>query len=764
MLQLDQVPWDDPINSATGRFFESLSDATMSAPGIGFTAARTYNSSNTAVGLLGKGWTFSYAASLAITSSQATYTAEDGQQIVYTKNSDGTFKTPTGVTSKLAAVAGGYALTTKTHETLSFDSSGQLTAWKDSSNQGVTLSYTSGVLSKVTDAAGREVQIGVTGGKLAKVTLPDGRYVSYAYTGDLLTQVRDLAGHNTAYEYDGSGRLAKVKQVEKNRYVVQNTYNSGGQVTQQVGPTGGVSSYKYNYPYKGDVTRVDPRGNEWTNTYIGNVLMASSDPIGNMTQYSYNQNKQRVSALDPNWNTTTMGYDAAGNMNSRQVEGSYASAEKWVYDAADNLKSYTNKNNVTTTYEYDSANRLIKTVDPENGTAKPTLYTYTSKGQLETETSPEGHVTTYGYDSQGNRTSSKTPLGKVTTFTYDTTGRMSSETDPRGADTSDPDDYTTHYGYDDADHVLQVTDARNHVTKFAYDEAGDKVQQTDPYDKTTMFTYDAAHRVTSMAKPGLSPATWSYDKNGNLLSQTDPTGAVTTYDYDQVNRKIHMITARGNVSGATPADYTWKFYYDANSNLAKVVDPTDTAGVGTKTYYDALDRPSEVVDQLSKSTTTTYDGEGNVTKVTDPLNHSTQTSYDGLSRGKTTTDARGKVTRYGYDGDSNLVSVTTPLGFKTSYGYDADGNQTLMVDPRGNASGADPAQYTWKYGYDPAGEQTTVEDPLGNKTVTDYDPTGNVAKVTSPQLRRRLHLRRQGPVEEGRGPGRPGRRWYHLRL
>jgi YD repeat-containing protein len=39
-----------------------------------------------------------------------------------------------------------------------------------------------------------------------------------------------------------------------------------------------------------------------------------------------------------------------------------------------------------------------------------------------------------------------------------------------------------------------------------------------------------------------------------------------------------------------------------------------------------------------------------------------------------------------------------------------------MVEARGNASGANPADYTWTYQYDEAGNRTGVTDPLGNYT------------------------------------------------
>ncbi|MGW5364429.1 DUF6531 domain-containing protein [Actinopolymorpha pittospori] len=717
---------DDPVSTATGALTEQVQDAMMSAPGASFDLTRTYTSSDSSVGLLGKGWAFPYEASLKIESGKVTYRAEDGQQIAYVKNADGTFATPAGVTSKLASISGGYRLSTKSHEALTFDSTGRLTAWKDTSGQGLTFTYSSSLLSKITDAGGREATVTMSGGKVSRVTLPDGRYVAYTYTGDLLTSIRDLRGGTTSYEYD-DGRLARIKD-QKQRLITNNVYDTAGRVIRQTDAFGKMTTYQYDVPAKGDTTRTDPRAGKWTYTYRGNVLMRVIDPLGHFTDYSYDAQLRQTGITDALGRTTSMSYDAAGNMVSRTAPEPLGYSESWTYDAADNLRSYNDRNGAKTTYEYDSANRLIKTIDPVNGTAKPTLVTYTAKGQQETVTSAGGHVTTFSYDAQGNQTSVKSPLGKITTFTYDATGRMLTETDPRGMATQDPDDFTTSYGYDDADHVTSVTDARDSTTQFAFDEVGDPVRVTDPRGKVTTFGYDAAHRPTSQQAPGLPAATWGYDENGNLKAETDPTGALTTYDYDSANRKVHMFTARANVEGATdPSKYEWKYFYDSANNLTKVQDPL---GNGTITRYDELNRPYRTEDPLGHATTTSYDGVGNVTAVTDQLNHSTRYEYDDLGRLQYSYDARNNKTTYSYDADSNQTAATTPLGFKTSYGYDDDGNQTSMVDPRGNVSGADPAQYTTTYGYDEADNQTSATDPLGNETVTSYDPVNNVSKVT----------------------------------
>jgi YD repeat-containing protein len=129
-----------------------------------------------------------------------------------------------------------------------------------------------------------------------------------------------------------------------------------------------------------------------------------------------------------------------------------------------------------------------------------------------------------------------------------------------------------------------------------------------------------------------------------------------------------------------------------------------------------------VTDPLGRATGYTYDANDNVTRTTDAAGRTTTAAYDKNNRLTSSTDQLGKTTT----ADGNLISRTSPLGHKSSWTYDGDGRKATAVDPRGNATGADPAQYTTTYGYDPAGNPTEVTDPLGGVATTAYDALGKV--------------------------------------
>ncbi|MFB7272679.1 DUF6531 domain-containing protein [Streptomyces sp. NPDC056244] len=717
----------DPVNTATGMFYEQLTDASLVSPGVPLTLERTYRSDSTAAGLLGRGWATPFDAKLTIATGKVTYRTDDGASFVFTQASDGTYTAPAGSAAKLAKGTSSYTITTPDHTKRTFDSGGQLTSVVDSAGKGLSLTYASAKLASVKDAAGRTTTFTLgTDGLLSKVSLPDGTSVSYGYTDALLTSVTDPADRTSSYTYDANKRLASYTDPADGK--VANVYDTTGRIKSQTDQNDKTTTFTWDGASESHTTA--PDGGVWTDVYAGNVLMETIDPYGESIAYDYDRYLRPAAITDQRGNTTQMTYDSAGRMLTRTAPTALGYSETWTYDSAGNITSHTDGRKNKTTYGYNTSNQLILTTDPMGG---ETAFTYTSLGVLDTVTSPRKKVTSYGYDAVGNRTSVTTPLGEKTTFTYDKAGRILSKTDPRGnVAGADPAAYTTTYAYDGRGLLSSVTDPLDRTTVYQYNGAEQLTSARNPADDTTTFAYDKAGRPTRTTDPSGNFVTRAYDASGRLTSETDAAGNKTTYAYDKVGRLLSSVSPRGNVSGANPAAYTTSYAYDAAGNRTKVTDPT---GASTITTYDEINRPLVVTDPLTRTTGYTYDANGNVTKITDAANKAATSVYDKNNRLTSSTDRLSKTTSYGYDADGNLLSSTTPLGNKTSWTYDADGRQATAIDPRGNAAGADPAQYTTTYGYDPAGNLTTVTDPLGGVTTTAYDAVNHVVKQTDADKR-----------------------------
>ncbi|UYQ66702.1 DUF6531 domain-containing protein [Streptomyces peucetius] len=717
----------DPVNTATGMFFEQLTDASLVSPGVPLTLERTYRSDSTALGLLGRGWATPFDAKLAVATGKVTYRTGDGASFVFTRASDGAYTAPAGSAAKLVKGTSSYTVTTPDHTKRIFDSGGRLTSVVGGAGQGLSLTYASGSLASVRDAAGRTTAFTVgADGLLSKVGLPDGTSVSYGYTDGLLTSVTDPAGRTSSYAYDANKRLTSYTDPAGGK--VTNVYDSTGRITSQTDQIGRTTTFTRDGSSESHTTA--PDGGVWTDVYAGNVLMETIDPYGRSITYDYDRHLRPVGITDQRGNTTSMTYDGAGRMLTRSAPSALGHAESWTYDTAGNITGHTDGRGNKTTYTYNASNRLTSTTDPMGGR---TAYTYTALGALETVTTPRGKVTTYGYDAAGNRTSVTTPLGERTTFTYDKAGRILSRTDPRGNVTgADPAAYTTRYAYDGRGLLSSATDPLGRTTSYTYNGAEQLTSARSPAGDTTTFAYDDAGHLTRTTDPSGESVVRTYDASGRLASETDAAGGRTTYTYDKVGRLLSSVSPRGNVSGADPAAHTTTFSYDAAGNRTSVTGPT---GASTTTTYDAINRPLVVTDPLGHTTRYAYDANDNITEVTDAASRTVTSVYDKNNRLTSSTDRLGRTTSYAYDADGNLLSRTSPLGHRASWTYDADGRQATTTDPRGNATGADPAQYTTTYGYDPAGNPTTVTDPLGGVTTTAYDAVNNVVKETDADKR-----------------------------
>ncbi|WP_158708944.1 putative adhesin [Streptomyces sp. NRRL S-920] len=721
----------DPVSTATGAFTESFVDAQVSAPGVPFTAGRVYSSDNTDTGALGKGWQLPWETRLKVEDDgDVVLTGEGGARTAYSKKSGGTFSTPGQARSTLAADGSNYKLTTADHRVYTFNASGQLTSLKDRAGHGLALSYSGGHPTTITDAAGRGVKLTYAGDRLDKVTMADDRFVDYDYSGDQLTDVKALDGATEHYGYD-NGLLQTVTDARKT-VVIVNEYDEQGRVKSQTDALKNTTYFKYSK--NGQFDQVDvtaPDGGVWTDVYYKNVLFTQLDPLNNKSYYRYDEHFNRTSAVDAETREIKWDFDASGRLKRRS---SGASDESWTYDKSGNVASHTDGEYNETLFGY--TDDLLTSVTAPLGQKTTYEYNPTTK-LLEKSTTARHNPTLYGYDTAGNLTSVTTPEHNKSTYTYDGSGRIKTAVDPRGnAPGADPAKYTTAFEYYPSDRLKSVTDARSNTTAYEYDAAGNLHKVTDAKKRDTVYGYDEAGHLTTVTDPVGKIRKTGYDKVGRVNAATDRTGGTTTWLYDKAGRQSQMVTARGNVTGADPIKYTWKYGYDKVGNRTTVTDPLGNTSAFT---WDADDRPLSITDPLTHTRSVTYDSNGSILTTRDGLKRGMTLTWDDNNRLATSKTWSDKVTKYEYDDDNNLTAEVTPEQERTTYGYDGDGRRTTMVDPRGNDTGADPLKYTWTFGYDEAGHPTSVTDPLKNETKTGYDAIGNVTSVTDGRKKQMLY-------------------------
>ena len=796
----------DPVHTNDASQFEDTNDLAVTAPGIDFNFRRSYNGADTTDGPLGVGWTDEYNASITpITGGSGDVTFRDptGGQSVFRLQPGGSYLGDPGVTGTLSAVTGGgwKLVSSLRRETLVFDADGHEIQDIDGNGTGQTITWTgsgaSAHVSDVTDSTGRSVTFGygttgASSGKLTQLTADDGRTVEFDYTtiasASHLTSVTAPDSQVTTLTYDSSnGKLTGISAPDPGHVSVQDTFDTTtGRVKTQTDADGNLWHFDWSPETtepagSGTEVTTDPNGNTTTDVYYGNVLTQRTQHVDathdSTTYYYYNANDDLIAVTDPNGNTTSMTYDTHGRMLTRNSPDPGGTTETWTYDTAGNVLTHTDGRGKTTTNTYYSSDLLHTSQDPRGHT---TTYTYYPSGRLDTVQAPRDastfETTQYFDDTDGNLTSTVAPSGATTTYDYWPQGWVKSMTDPdgnvSGASPATVEAHTTHYTYYDNGLTHTVTDPNDNVTTYTYDGEHHLTETTvaDPASTVasdTINTYDPNGNLLTTEVNGVLKQTNHYDGAGNLDWTKDGDADKTTFTYDGANRVTTKVMPDGNVTGGTPADYTWTYGYDANGNRTSVLAPG--AAAATITDYDERNRPVQVTTPGGSVTQTSYDGDGNVTSVTDPnLNTTTyqynddnnQTEvisprnktattnyfYDGLKRDHTAFNGTS-TTRWTYDADGNVASVEDPdlntTGYDRypsglvqtvhradtstlGYTYDGDQNQLTYVNARSK---------TTTYGYNALNQQTSVKDPLNRATTTTYDPAGVVTKVTDPDTK-----------------------------
>lgn len=738
----------DPVNTLTGAFTTSVDDLRLPGIGVPFGWSRSYTSLDATVGRLGPGWTDSYATSLAVQpNGDVILHGDEGQQVFYTKQLDGSFVAARGALSVLSSVAGGYKLVRRDQVVYLFDAQGRLTSMKDRNNQGLTFIYSAGQLQTITDSVGRAIALQYQAGLLHRVTLPDGRYVEYGHLNGRLSSVRDARGSMTQYGYGAGGRLETIGN-QRGKTIVRNVYDTvSGRVVEQFDALNNRSQFAWD-PGTQTATMTDARLHQWKDVYASNLLAQRIDPLENTTRFEYDNELNVRTIIDARSNATTMIWDASGNLLTRTAPPPLSYLQEWTYNARNDPLTYKDGRGNVTNHEYDPAGNLTLVRRPDADGPGPLGRPVwllgrdpAGTGLLSSITDPRGKKTDFMYEG-GNLKEIKTQLGNRTTLCYDGSGRTIGLVDPRGTQSCAlPNDYRWTYTYNEHDQLRAQADPLGNVTDLGYDPAGNLSSRTDAKLHVTSWGYDDANRLKTVTAPDpdgagqlAAPVTeYGYDEVGNLKTRKDANLNQTLYEYDDANR-LAKTTA--------PMTRVWTYGYDPNGNVREVVDAngnsTLASGDGTSIYgYDELNRLRSIdYSDATPDVSFGYDANDNRTQMTDGSGQETY-GYDPINR--LTSLTRGASTiSFAYD-LLNLTQRTYPLSPAISYSYDDDERLQSVV-----AGGQ-----TTSYLYDAAANVTRTNLPAGNNwfELRGYDRAGRLTSVKvresfprprcSPTLRRR---------------------------
>lgn len=601
-----------------------------------------------------------------------------------------------------------------------------------------------------------------------------------------VTKQGDKTVSDVSYSYDKSGNTIKESDSIAETEIVCKYDEDGDPILEEDYEEGELTSRE-----ETDYDEKDHIITEDSTVTQGNVKEESTtvlDPMGRETK-SQDENTTE---------TTTTEYDFLGRQVKIQkgLNGVVKTEEK-KYDANGTLISETSDTGVTTSYTYDTNNRveeavevskdgITKTTKTDYGYADKEIHTLSGmksyqnlsvvtttvngKVQGETYTDASGNTvreksngiyTDHVFTGDGKETASillgtkagADVKGKITLNLYDKNGKQ------------------THTVQNPviAGEDISIDPEKSIVNQTAYDDKGNETAKTDGNGNTVAYTYDDQNRVTKVSQ-GDNSTSISYTMGADGVNTTSITDAMGHENIEVTNAAglTETTTSKGNLGESIST----KFTYDTNGNKTK--ETYENGAYKTYHYdkknrltetntYEAPEAGSELGTRMLK-TSYSYDGNDQLIEMVDyqvsgnseTAYRYTECEYDGLQR-KTThaelsqtekptaDEIRSHAIKYTYDAEGKLTKVTYPTkkdGVRSlSYHYTSDG--WLSVIKADVYKGSDAKEATVRsYAYDDYGKVTEIKDyqnllsdgDKAVKKVYTYDSFDRVSKMVYTDL------------------------------
>ncbi|MDP9895027.1 RHS repeat-associated protein [Variovorax boronicumulans] len=685
-----------PILPATAEKYRSELDFVDGGPSP-LSFQRTYRSTWGAdaarpAGSLSKTWAHNHATALkftpAVSPTAVAINNAEGTLRAFTKPSGATNWTTTNSADTLVQAGNGTWSYRRTDDdaTLAFAADGKLQTLTQRNGWVTTYTYNAvGQLATITNGFGRTLTLNYNGsGLLASVSTPDLRSI--------------------AYVYDAAGRLSVVTypDTKTRTYVYENaTYPQA--LTGILDETGArFATFSYDAQGRAIDTQLAGTVNRYQVSYPSANSATVVDPLGTSRSYNYGTTKGTLAVTGGSLPSGSGGADAASR----------------IQDANGFVTSETDFKGVVTTTTWDLVRRLPTTVVRASGT--PEAQTVTTQWhpsfRLPATVTETGRITTYAYDVNGNllsRAVTDTATSPNTTrtwqWTYNAQRLVDTQTEPNGAVTS--------YLYDTRGNLTTVTNALGHATLYGYDSANRVTSTTAPNGLVTTYSYDNRDRLlTKTVGAGLAgqqTTTLTYEPTGSVDTVTLPTGLVLSYAYDAAHRLTGWSNNRGE-SGTYTLDAMGNRTGEQFKNSGGAV-----AWNAVRTINN-LNRLSARTEGPNQTNSFGYDANGELSSETNGLSQSTQYGLDGLRRVKTITNAANATAALAYNTLDSVTSATDFKGVATSYTRDALGNSTAEASAD---IGSESAQY------DSLGLPKQITDALGQTTTITRDALGRPTQL-----------------------------------
>lgn len=479
------------------------------------------------------------------------------------------------------------------------------------------------------DALGRPLRISAEVGETSIAYTPWGEVARWQRTGHPTTVAAyDVAGHLTQLETrDDAGELLQRWQFE---------YDAAGArtaVVQQVGAASDAPTRRWEQTFDTAghlLTRRDPLGRvqQWRYDAFGHAV-AYRDAVGRETTWRYNARGERIATIAPNGATTTVDFDAVGQLV--QWRDPVGRARQLTYDGVGQLLAFSDAQGGETRWRYDALGRVIQSdtrveapgANPYNPDGMRSYQlTWNDSDQLAAFTDDLGRTTSYEYDSLQRLQRTMWADGASESRTWNRAGQLARWTTPDQRDWNfsyTPSGDIAHVRVNDAD------DAQLAERTYQYDPLGRprRVSEQIGADPAidAQWHYDAWGALLRETQPG-AQIEYDYDAAGQLVRRR-VNGDDEARQYDATGRVTAVETAGQRVT----------------LTYADGLQPTEIRhadGSTIRTTFDAAQRP--LVQRIAPAHgaagtwTTEYDARGNVSRVARSDSMAWRYTYDSADQ------------------------------------------------------------------------------------------------------------------------------------
>ncbi len=440
-----------------------------------------------------------------------------------------------------------------------------------------------------------------------------------------------------------------------------------------------------------------------------------------------------------------------------------------VYDAAAHLTTWVDEHNITHSYTYDTLGRL-SAVTVANQPEASFVFTYNLADLLTRQVDGTGRGYAYSYDAAGHLVLQQNVLTKDSvSYTYDTRGQLSSQISPLGS--------VTTYEYNDPVDATRLTAIITAAGReqFSWNDAKASVTYTNPGGRQTVYTFDGLGALWQINSPEGRLYQLIYNEAGSLTGWQVREGTsshVVKLDYDFAKNQITV--------GAEGVDWSWAFDLTTAGELAGVTNPSGQklglsydplgklAGINAgaklqwKLQYTAGTPELKVTDSQGVDSTYSFDALYRLAQQQGEADSSYEYAWSGSPNGLVNarlTDTDGTQIYTFWPGDERQPPqiIVRTAGQRLIYTYNTEGlldtisREVCLVEPFADLKGAaldqinqlsptscedETSPDVWvgsgRFLYDSLGQPIRTIDSEQNSESFTYDAAGNLVSYQNP--------------------------------